>query len=513
MKIYDLYEMSGRNLWRRKLRSGLTILGVVIGTASIVMMFSLSEAMNVNYENQMNQWGQLSLIEVTMKDNMGEMIDVEELNDSALDSFSEIEGVEQVMPSLETSATLKVGDYGTMQPVTIVGYDIDEMESLGYQVESGRMYEEGEEDVVIVGGNIGEYLVKKGEDINKKNITSGRNSSSGQSGKGGGSMMPGGRPGMSGGGMQISGSREMPNMDNMKDMMDKMKEMTDKSKDTLPVDIYNERAMITFENFTFRTPVNVKSINDQTTSQKDIPSKPVTVQIVGQLSVGNTQTDGKLFVPRATLNYLMTQKELQNAKTQGRTPDMDFSNVYDKVQIKVEDSEQVGLVRAQIEFMGYQTSGAQDTLDEMKQMSSNIQVILLAIGAISLIVASIGITNTMMTSIYERTKEIGIMKVIGATIKDIKKVFLVESAIIGLVGGVLGISICYVIAYLLNTYGKEFFSSLVASKGDYETYVAVITPYLAIGSVLFSTMIGIMSGYMPAKKATKLSALSAMRNE
>ena len=530
MKIYDLYEMSGRNLWRRKLRSGLTILGVVIGTASIVMMFSLSEAMNVNYENQMNQWGELSLIEVTPKDSMGDMVEVEELDEEALTILEGIPNVEKVMPVLQTSATLKVGDYGTMQPMTIVGYDADEMQALGYQTETGRMYTEGEEDVVVVGGNIGDYLVKKGEDINKKNMASGRNGSK-TSGKSGGlgmmSKVMSGRPGMSG----MPGAMEMPDMDKMKEMLggdaDKLKEMMDKQKETLPVDIYNERAMLTFESFTFRMPSSMKNMMAQgsetegsdegegksSKSNTEQKSKPVTVEIVGQLASGNKDTDGKLFVPRNTLKYLMTQKEIQDAKTQGETPDMDFVTSYDKVLVKAQDSEQVEMVKAQIEMMGFDTNGAQDTLDEMKQMSSNIQVILLAIGAISLIVAAIGITNTMMTSIYERTKEIGIMKVIGATIGDIKKVFLVEAAIIGFVGGILGISLCYVIAYLLNTYGKEFFSSLVASSGDYETYVAVITPYLGIGSVVFSTVIGVMSGYMPAKRATKLSALSAMRND
>ncbi len=242
-------------------------------------------------------------------------------------------------------------------------------------------------------------------------------------------------------------------------------------------------------------------------------AKPVTVQIVGKLESGNSETDNKLFVPRDTLTYLMTQKELQDAKSEGRTPDMDFVSGYDKVLVKVENSEQVESVRTQIEWLGFETNGAQDTLDEMKQMSANIQVILLAIGGISLIVAAIGITNTMMTSIYERTKEIGVMKVIGATITDIKKIFLVEASIIGFLGGILGISLCYGIAYLLNTYGKDFFSSLVSTSGAYTTYVAVITPSLGIGAVVFSTLIGIASGYMPAKRATALSALTAIKSE
>ncbi len=529
MKIYDLYEMSSRSLWRRKLRSGLTILGVVIGTASIVMMFSLSEAMNVNYKNQMNQWGELSLIEVMPKDSMGDMVEVETLDEEALIRIEGLESVEKVMPVLETSATLQVGDYGTIQAMTIVGYDRDEMEALGYEVKEGRMYEEGEEDVVIVGGNIGDYLVKKGEDLNKKNITSGRNTGKGLGAKGSAGSMKPQMGGMSGdrlsGKMPFSGG--MPDMEKMKEMLgENVEEILEEHQEVLPIDLYHERAMLTFETFTFRMPNSVKGILNSDNTETDGKTgqvnaktiidprvKPVTVEIVGELESGNTQTDGKLFVPRTTLSYLMTQKELQDAKSARRTPDISGASTYNKILVKVEDSETVEQVKSQIEMMGYKTDGAQETLEEMKQMSSNIQVILLAIGAISLIVAAIGITNTMMTSIYERTKEIGIMKVIGATIKDIKNVFLVEAAIIGFLGGVVGISLCCGIAYMLNTYGKEFFSSLVASTGNYETYVAVITPYLAIGAVVFATVIGILSGYMPASKATSLSALSAMKND
>ena len=80
-----------------------------------------------------------------------------------------------------------------------------------------------------------------------------------------------------------------------------------------------------------------------------------------------------------------------------------------------------------------------------------IQGILGGIGAISLLVAALGITNTMIMSIYERTKEIGIMKVIGANLEDIRKMFLLEAGMIGFIGGVAGIIISYILSLLMNT--------------------------------------------------------------
>ena len=522
MKSYDLCQMSVRNLWRRKLRAALTVLGVIIGTASIIMMFSLSEAMNVNYENQMNQWGELSLIEVTQKDDMDGLVDVTALDDEALALLESLDGVEKVMPTIETSATLTIGDYGTMKPMTIVGYEGDELEALGYMPEEGRNYTEGEENVMVVGGNLMDYLVKKGEDLSKKNATS--SSSRGSTSKGmskGSGKMPsmGMMPSMGG----LSGGSFPPMMGGDfsemlegfvgSDPMAIFEQVKNKLfGETEKVDIFNERTMITFDSFNFRMGQEKSSGGQASEATQETKVKPITVEIVGQLPSGNPETDNKVFVPRETVLHLTRQKELQDARNQGRTPDIDPIQSYEKVIVKVEDLEQVEHLRTQIGMIGFETEGAQDTLEEMKSMSANIQTILLAVGGISLVVAAIGITNTMMTSIYERTKEIGVMKVIGASIADIKKIFLVEAAIIGGVGGMIGISLCYLLSFLLNTYGKDFFGSLVATSAEYETYVSIITPSLAIGAIIFSAAIGIISGYIPAKKATALSALSAMKN-
>ncbi|ONI38909.1 hypothetical protein AN639_06190 [Candidatus Epulonipiscium fishelsonii] len=499
MKTTDLYKLSTTNLWRRKLRSGLTILGVVIGVASIIMMFSLSEAMNVNYENQMNQWGELSLITVTPADDMNGLVEIEPLDENTLEMFEMIANVEKVMPVLETEVTLQIGDYGTMRQLTVKGHDADELEALGYICEEGSNYFEGDINTMVIGGDVLDYLVKKGEDMSKTSSSSRGGMPSG----GGGGRMPSG----GGGGGMMPPSSMMSDMPS--EMRERMEEIMGEKEDV--VDIFTERAIVTFDTFSMRLPPGMESFMPKNDTASDYTAKPITVEITGQLPSGNASTDNVLFMPRESVQYLINQKTIQDAKTSGNSPDLSTIVEYDEVIIKVFSSNDVEMVRAQIEMMGFTTDGAQDTLDEMQQMSSNIQIILLFIGAISLVVSAIGITNTMMTSIYERTKEIGVMKVIGAGITDIKKIFLVEAAIIGFVGGIIGISLCYLLSFLLNTYGKEFFSGLVSTSEDYKTYVSIITPYLSIGSIVFSTIIGLMAGYFPAKKATALSALAAMK--
>ncbi len=110
-------------------------------------------------------------------------------------------------------------------------------------------------------------------------------------------------------------------------------------------------------------------------------------------------------------------------------------------------------------------------------------------------------------SIYERTKEIGIIKVLGADIADIKRLFLLEAALIGLIGGVIGLALSYSVSWVLNSFVPDMMGGMSG------TGISYIPPVLAIGALVFSTVIGIVSGYSPARRAMNLSPLDAISNE
>ena len=133
-------------------------------------------------------------------------------------------------------------------------------------------------------------------------------------------------------------------------------------------------------------------------------------------------------------------------------------------------------------------------------------LILGGIGSVAFIVSAIGIINTMLMSIYEREKEIGVMKVIGASIKDVRSLFLIESGFIGFFGGVIGLLISLGVGKIINVFmaGGGMF-------GTGDTIIA-ISPILAIVGVGFSSLVGVMAGYIPARRATKLSAIEALRS-
>ena len=149
----------------------------------------------------------------------------------------------------------------------------------------------------------------------------------------------------------------------------------------------------------------------------------------------------------------------------------------------------------------------------MQEQANKMMLILGSLGGISLLVAAMGITNTMIMSIYERTKDIGVMKVIGANLKDIRKMFLIEAGLIGFGGGVIGLIFSYLISFLMNTVLINVMGSFLSELGGYGSSVSIIPWYVALGALAFATFVGVAAGYGPARRAMNLSALESLRNE
>lgn len=166
------------------------------------------------------------------------------------------------------------------------------------------------------------------------------------------------------------------------------------------------------------------------------------------------------------------------------------SNEYERVLVKVDDIKSVQGVRQQIKDMGYRASSLSDELEAMKETTKILRMVLGAIGAISLVVAAIGIANTMVMAIYERTREIGIMKVIGASLRDIKLLFLTEAAFIGCAGGILGIGVSFVTSKLVNFAAMRQGSDMTSSIPIWLYFGAIALPAL----VVFYQVICLQSG-------------------
>ena len=162
MSTSDMIKMALRNLWKRKLRTFLTILGVVIGTASIVVMVSIGIGMNESFQQQVEQWGSLQVINVSAAG--GGMVSVSnsgssrnekqatEITASTIEEFKKIAGVEAATPVMSEYLYFVCGKY--MADASVKGIDPASMEAMGYKVEQGRFLEEGDNNTLVFGADV-----------------------------------------------------------------------------------------------------------------------------------------------------------------------------------------------------------------------------------------------------------------------------------------------------------------------------------------------------------------------
>lgn len=178
--------------------------------------------------------------------------------------------------------------------------------------------------------------------------------------------------------------------------------------------------------------------------------------------------------------------------------------VYTAAVVTVDDINNVDAMVKKFQDMGYQTENSKEYLDTIQKYLKMIQLLLGGIGMIALVVAVIGISNTMTTSVFDRINEIGILKVLGCDIDELRLLFLMEAAVIGLAGGILGVLSSYGIRLVVN---KAAVSLFHLAKG---TQVALIPWWLALAGVLGSVFLGVAAGYFPARWASKLRPIEAV---
>jgi putative ABC transport system permease protein len=182
---------------------------------------------------------------------------------------------------------------------------------------------------------------------------------------------------------------------------------------------------------------------------------------------------------------------------------------YSVARIKVEDESQLPEVRKQIESMGYQVDSVADTVGQIDKIFLIFEIIVAGFGAIAMFVASIGSLNTLTVSLLERTREIGLMKSLGATSGDIYRLFLAEAIVIGMTGGVLGVGLGYVAGQGVN-YGIN----MLAKRLGGEPVDIFLTPILLVGAILLMVFfVSLFTGLYPARRAAKINPLDALRYE
>lgn len=182
---------------------------------------------------------------------------------------------------------------------------------------------------------------------------------------------------------------------------------------------------------------------------------------------------------------------------------------YSALSVKVSSVRYIDSVKAHVEEKGFRTFALIDQLEKIKTVFIFMDMFLFAVGMIAITVASLGIINTMVISILERYKEIGIMKAVGANDGDVKKIFFFESGLIGFAGGVLGLALGWLVSMLINQVANYFLAKQSVPYVDYFSFPW----WLCLGAVLFSILISLLAGIYPASRAARIDPVVALRHD
>lgn len=395
--LFDLIENSLRNLGRAKIRTLLTLLGVIIGISAIVSLMSVGNGLSASVETQLAELGSNTIFVIPSGSSFVRNTRVTPADISFMEN---VPGVTQVAPIYATSAILEFNK----QKINVQVSAIDSKNSNIFQntgsfnVAEGRFVNANESGSIIIGDKIANGFFDKKVDI-KKLVTL-----NGEEYRVIGILAPQNQS--FGGGFNGSSNVFM-------------------SLDAFKRIVPNPKAGIIF----------VKTISAE--------------------SVNLAASDIKEY----------------------------FEDKYGEGVVTVSSAEQI--------------------LEQVQTILGLITIFLTGVGGIAILVGGVGITNSMVTSVLERTREIGIMKALGASDKIILSIFLLEAAFIGAVGGVIGVIVGYTLAIII---------ALIAELSGF-AISAEISLEITLGALLFSMIIGMLAGYFPALRASKMDPVNALRYE
>jgi putative ABC transport system permease protein len=441
MKFRDLVRLILNNLNRRKGRVALTAIGVVIGTAAVVILVSLAIGLQKNANEQLYGIGDLTQIQVSPTygevfyasvgggggGGGGESQDVKLLTNQALTELRAIPGVLAVIPREYLWAGLML-KYKRLEGYSnVIGVGTGDLSELGLTAGQGALTLE--RGTVIIGPQVASNFYD-----------------------------PHLRPG-----------QEPPS----------------------PPDLYGQNVTFVF----FKWDQDGNEIR-----------KTVTYRVAGVLTETLGESDWSILMRLEDVKTL-------NEWSSGQRINYNVSG-YSQVVVQVDSVDHVLEVNDQIIALGFQAYTPLSFVQGINNFYVILQFIFGGVGAIALLVAAIGIANTMAMAILERTREIGLMKAVGATNRDVLAIFLGEAAGIGLLGGLGGVLIGWLAGQGLNVLALVYLANQSAETGGMPPSVAVYTPaWLPIFALVFATIIGLVSGLYPALRAATMIPVNALKYE
>lgn len=464
----DLWRLSLENLWRTKLRSVLTTLGVVIGIGALVSMVSFGIGMQENVTSEFRENDLFTSMQVLpAKIDVGEIMaggfeppeTMKALNDSAVEAIRAIPAVELAFPEIRFPVTVRMMGKEARTSLQAVPAAMGRYKPFS-EIPYGSFYE-GDADSVVVLTN--RLLNELGFRLQEEPVDT--------------------RAGESG----------------------------DTELVPIPVDsLIGREVEIVSSTLDLRSAARAFMRSFTSPSRLPLREEVVRLRVVGvrgRLSgFGAARFRGGVIVP---------------IETGAAMPRLGFSDIWDlldssegaqgygSVYVRTRGMDDITPVREAVEEMGFGVLAVVDEFEEIKQTFLIMDALLGAVGTIALIVAALGIINTMVTSILERTREIGVMKAVGGSETDIRWIFFSEAATIGFIGGAFGLALGWAVTRIANAVANHY----LRPQGVPEVDLFYMPVWLIAGALAFSVGVSLLAGLYPASRAARVDPVQALRHD
>ena len=452
MRFSDSISHSFSNLWRRKLRTSLTTLGVTIGIGALVSLISFGTGMQKNVTRSFESlelFNSITVFPGSVKPGEGVLEERREtslreprgaatvLDDQALEKLAGIKGVEAVFPDIHIPAVIRFNGREEFRLIQVIPSPVASSKLIRYA--AGRSYRSDDKSSLIVSRSLlRQFKIAEPEQAVGKKLT-------------------------------LTSVTFDFSLLNPVD---------------LPALLRGERLPLTAEDYEFSIAGVAENMTFGGPSpiQSDVIIPPKSAEKIKRL-------------PFSSIWDLFRAREGQFGHT--------------AVNVRLSSPRYVDFVKDEVSQMGFQTFSYLDQLREIRAGFLIMDMVLAAVGMIAIVVASLGIINTMVMSVLERYTEIGIMKAVGARNRDIKRTFFFESCAIGLLGGLAGLGLGWGVSRLINRVVNYFLARQGIPYIDYFSFPW----WLVVGAVLFSVAVSLVSGIYPAVRAARVDPVRALRYE
>jgi putative ABC transport system permease protein len=486
MTFRDLVTTASGNLWRMKLRSTLTMSGIIIAIAAFVAMLSFGAGMQLNIAEQFDKLGLLSIIQVYPNDD--EKTDTTlsmQLDDAALDYLNDIHGVKLVYPYESLELTASLGD--SVQTVSAQALSFGAVRTkLFSNLSAGTLFSsDSTKEALISEDMLKAFGFESADSIVDKRVVI---------------------------------SIEVARVDSgITAMLQPLPEIIRRRtrgarSDSIRIGAYADRIV--------REELSgaLKRFTDGFMNNRETMSDTLTVCGVLESRRGGRLRLNDMIIPVSTVRTFSSSGfsgnpvEILTAIQSGRlfvtTPDS-LPASYAQVTVVMDAGALYEPIRDSISAAGFRTFSFAEQFDEIRRFFRYFNLGLGLVGLIALMTASLGIINTMVMSITERRREIGVWMSLGADVWDIRRLYLVESGLIGLLGALGGLTL----GWLISRVGSLIARTLMATDGITPMELFHVPLWLALTALIFGVLVSLAAGYYPASRAARIDPVAALRDE